>query len=356
MNFEGFLNSKASSTPNNILIFGGTGALGSVLTRRILEGYTNEGRSGEVLTVFSRDEAKHYKLRNELGPLSNMMRNHVGDIRDFSAVLDVIRAYEPRLIINCSALKQVPLCEQFIEEAVKTNVLGMLNVARAINTVRRDMGLITISTDKMCKPINAYGHTKALQEKITLTEVANSSVVRYGNVLESTGSVIPFFKALLAKGKKLPVTDKRMTRFLLSLDDAVDLIFSAMHMHRGIMHRHAVLVPRLKAASIQELAEVLCEAHGRDPHANVYETQMRPGEKLHEILVAEHEAHRVHDQGRYFTIGEFPYAGEDNKFFEAQFCSNHPDVLLNKASLHTFLRDKGVLQCSPSESQALQAS
>ncbi len=320
--------------PNNILIIGGTGALGTVLVQRILQADTLDSK---LITVFSRDEAKHHKLSTTIGyPAMHQVKSWIGDVRDYSALKDCIEKTCPGLIINCAAMKQVPLCEEFVYEAVQTNVIGTQNIKRVIDELDYYCSLVTISTDKAVKPINAYGHTKALQEKLTLNGHSPSCVVRYGNVLESTGSVIPFFRQLLSEGKSLPITHADMTRFLLSLDDAVDLIFSSVSHDACISYNKSILIPKLHSCKITDLANLLIEDYGS---GNCHFTEPRPGEKLHEVLVAENETDRIWSPPscNHYVIGR---VSGGKPMEEECFYSNHSSVLLEKDKLRSFLQDK----------------
>ncbi len=318
------------------LIFGGTGSLGTALTRRLL-------KKGFYVGIFSRDEAKNFYHKRQFGydkPKDpHMLSYYIGDVRNYSSVKDTISAFKPDTIICAAAMKQVPLCEEFPGQAVQTNVLGTENICRAV----KESGLsgvrvLSISTDKAVKPINSYGCTKALQEQITLN--ANDHVdvfancVRYGNVLESTGSVIPVFRALLAAGQKLTVTDERMTRFLLTLDEAVDLIFTALKDQSG----GKIYVPDLRSARILDVAEAMSRAAGMED--NITMTGIRPGEKLHELLISEHETPFTQYESQAFVIGP---KVDTPAFTEHMFSSGANCNLIEGKELEIFLSEKGVL-------------
>jgi len=290
-----------------ILVTGGTGSLGQVLVRRLL---TNEmGRPGKII-VFSRDEAKqHYMRLSYLNRravtdeviyrnFQELLSFRIGDVRDYASVLQVVR--EADVIFHAAALKQVPTCEFFPFEAVKTNVVGPQNVVRAVRENRSTVELVVgISTDKACKPINVMGMTKALQERIFVEANAHCPhtrfvCVRYGNVIASRGSVVPLFLDQIAQGGPVTVTMKEMTRFLLSLDRAVDTVFAAA---RGALPGETY-VPRVSSARIVDLAEVLID--GRD--IPIVFTGIRPGEKIHEIMVSEEECYRTIERDGYYAI------------------------------------------------------
>ncbi len=291
----------------HILITGGTGSLGQAIVRRLLTGEMGRPRK---ITIFSRDEAKQHHMRlsylNRRAATDEVIyRNfqellsfRIGDVRDYSSVLQAVRDAE--VVIHAAALKQVPTCEYFPFQAVQTNVVGPQNLVRAIH--ENDTAVETvaaISTDKACKPINVMGMTKALQERLFVEANLNSSgtrfvCVRYGNVIASRGSVVPLFLDQIANGGPITVTLKEMTRFLLSLDQAVDTVFAAIC---GALPGETY-IPRAPAARIADLAEVM--ADGRD--IPIIYTGIRPGEKIHEIMVSEEEAYRTTERDNYYVI------------------------------------------------------
>ncbi len=270
-----------------VLITGGTGSFGHQMTEELLRSDVKEIR------IFSRGEDLQHKMAMEYpDPRLNFI---IGDVRDFQRALEATRNAD--VIFNAAALKQVPDCEYHPFEAVKTNILGAHNVKEAaiINEVSR---VVTISTDKAVKPINAMGMTKALQEKImTSNEVGVQTtkflVIRYGNVIGSRGSVIPLFKDMIKKKQPLYVTDFRMTRFLLSLRDAIQLAFKALLDGKG----NEIFVLKRPACLVKDLAETL--AQGK---VKVLEGDIRPGEKIHETLVQEDEIRRAVEEDEYYII------------------------------------------------------
>lgn len=290
-----------------ILVTGGTGSLGQTVVRRLLSG--EMGRPEKVI-VFSRDEAKQHYMRlsylhREVATDEVIYRNfqellsfRIGDVRDYSSVLQAMR--EADVVFHAAALKQVPTCEYFPFQAVQTNIIGPQNVVRAIRENGTPVQLVVgISTDKACKPINVMGMTKALQERIF--SEANMDCphtrfvcVRYGNVIASRGSVVPLFLDQIARGGPVTVTLKEMTRFLLSLDRAVETVFAAV---RSALPGE-IYVPKVPAARIVDLAEVLI--NGRD--IPIVYTGIRPGEKIHEIMVSEEECHRTVERDGYYVI------------------------------------------------------
>ena len=290
-----------------IVVTGGTGSLGQTVVRRLLTG--EMGRPVKI-TVFSRDEAKQHYMRlsylNRQAATDEIIyRNfqellsfRIGDVRDYSSVLQAVR--EADVVIHAAALKQVPTCEYFPFQAVQTNVIGPHNVVRAIRENNTPIRLVAgISTDKACKPINVMGMTKALQERIFIE--ANMDCpdtrfvcVRYGNVIASRGSVVPLFLDQIAHGGPVTVTLKEMTRFLLSLDRAVDTVFAAI---RSALPGETY-VPQVPAARVVDLAQVLI--NGQD--IPIVYTGIRPGEKIHEIMVSEEECYRTIERDGYYVI------------------------------------------------------
>lgn len=296
MDFEG----------KRILVTGGTGSLGQTLIKRILSG--EKGTPAQV-TVFSRDEAKQHYMRLEYlhrdaatddviyENWRNVLNFRIGDVRDYPALVAAMR--EADIVFNAAALKQVPSCEYFPFEAVQTNVYGAANIVRAVREndlpVKKVIG---ISTDKACKPINVMGMTKALQERVLIEANRDCDVqfncVRYGNVIASRGSIIPLFVEQIQKGREVTVTLPEMTRFLLSLDRAVDTVFEAA----GSDGRGLTFVPKVAAARITDVALALMG----DKQIPIVYTGIRPGEKVHEIMVSEEECFRTVDGGEYYVI------------------------------------------------------
>lgn len=290
-----------------VLITGGTGSLGKVLVRRILSGQLGSPKS---VVVFSRDEAKQHDLRmdylNHRAATDEVMYHNfertlqfkIGDVRDFHSVAQALTSAD--IVFNAAALKQVPACEYFPFEAVRTNIEGAENIVRAIIELKLQVeSVVAISTDKACKPTNVMGMTKAIQERIFLA--ANIScpqtrfiAVRYGNVLASRGSVVPLFIDQIAAGGPITLTDKNMTRFLLTLDQAVDTVFEALQFAAA----GETYIPKIKAALIQDVATALVGSQ----KIKVVESGIRPGEKMHEIMISEEESLRTISRGDYFAI------------------------------------------------------
>ena len=290
-----------------VLITGGTGSLGKVLTRRILSGQLGTPQS---VVVFSRDEAKQHEMRmeylNRRSVTEDVMYHNfertlqfkIGDVRDFHSVAQALTNVD--IVFNAAALKQVPACEYFPYEAVRTNIEGAENIVRAIKELRLNIEtVVAISTDKACKPTNVMGMTKAIQERIFLTANIDCPktrfvAVRYGNVLASRGSVVPLFLDQIDAGGPITLTDKKMTRFLLTLDQAVDTVFEALQFAEA----GETYIPKIKAALIVDVVNALV---GKKK-IEIKETGVRPGEKLHEVLVSQEESLRTISRGDYFAI------------------------------------------------------
>ena len=290
-----------------VLVTGGTGSLGQVLVRRLLTGEI--GWPAKII-VFSRDEDKQHNMRLEykqrrVATDEVIYRDHkiilefrIGNVRDFASIASAVQ--DVHVVFNAAALKQVPTCEYFPFEAVMTNIVGPQNIVRAIRENGAPVELVVgISTDKACKPINVMGMTKALQERIFITgnivlPHTRLICVRYGNVIASRGSVIPLFKEQISDGGPVTITIKEMTRFLLSLDNAVDTIFAAVRTAK----RGETYIPRVPSARIVDVATVLI---GERDIPIVY-IGIRPGEKIHEILVSEEECFRTIERDGYYVI------------------------------------------------------
>jgi len=290
-----------------ILITGGTGSLGKVLIKRLLEG--SEGLP-EKIVVFSRDEAKQHNMRLEYQNKKNatdeviynnfhqLVEFRIGDIRNYDSICSALKNID--IVVNAAALKQVPSCEYFPYEAVMTNITGAENIVRALSA--NDFPVTTVvgvSTDKACKPISVMGMTKSIQERIfaaanIFAPRVRFLCVRYGNVLASRGSVIPMFHEQIRNNLPLTVTTEDMTRFLLPLEHAVDTIFAAIS-GGGPGETY---VPKVKSSLIMNVAKALIEKRPLE----IKITGIRPGEKIHEILISEEEAWHTVERGDYYVI------------------------------------------------------
>lgn len=293
-------------TGKTLLITGGTGSFGNAVLRRFLDTKVKEIR------VFSRDEKKQEDMRIELN--NPKVKFYIGDVRDYDSVNVAMNGVD--YIFHAAALKQVPSCEFYPMEAVRTNILGAENVLSAglVNGVNK---VIVLSTDKAVYPINAMGMSKALMEKLMVakarTEGEGSKTVlcgtRYGNVMASRGSIIPLFVKQIKEGKPLTVTDPNMTRFLMSLDDAVDLVLYA--------YRHArqgdIFVQKAPACTIGDLAEAVKKIFKSNNKIKIIGT--RHGEKLYETLLTREELAKAKDLGDYFRIVPDDRDLNYNKYF-----------------------------------------
>lgn len=274
-----------------LLITGGTGSFGNAILRRFLDSDLRE------LRIFSRDEKKQDDMRKRYD--NPKLRFYIGDVRDYQSVISAVRGSD--FIYHAAALKQVPSCEFHPMEAVKTNVLGAENVIEAgINCdVQR---IVVLSTDKAVYPINAMGISKAMMEKVAVAKSRASgntviNVTRYGNVMASRGSVIPLFAQQIRAGHPISITDPAMTRFMMTLDDAVDLVMYAFqHGHPG-----EIFVQKAPAATIEVLAKAVTRLLGVPKHPiNIIGT--RHGEKLYEVLLSREEMVAAQDLGGYYRL------------------------------------------------------
>lgn len=275
-----------------LMITGGTGSFGQTVLNRFLNTGVREIR------IFSRDEKKQEDMRIAFN--NTKLRFYIGDVRDYESVSQAIKGVD--YVFHAAALKQVPSCEFYPMEAVRTNVLGTENVlsAATANGVKR---VVVLSTDKAVYPINAMGISKAMAEKLMVAKArvqrAGETVfcaTRYGNVMASRGSVIPLFVAQLKVGKPITVTDPNMTRFLMSLEDSVDLVLYAFsHGQQG-----DIFVQKAPASTVGDLGQALKELFNSDVATQVIGT--RHGEKLYESLISREEMAHAIDMGRYYRI------------------------------------------------------
>ena len=290
-----------------IMITGGTGSLGNALVNRLLTG--ERGIPNKII-IFSRDEAKQHSMRmsfqhrhtatDELiyQDSVQVLQFRIGDVRDYKSVAAALRDVD--IVINAAALKQVPTCEYFPSEAVMTNILGAENIVRAIKEHFLPVeAVVGISTDKACKPVNVMGMTKAIQERIFIQANLNYPktrfiCVRYGNVIASRNSVIPLFLEQIENGRSLSLTSPEMTRFLISLDQVVDTIFTCVEESSP----GETYIPITPAAKILDVAKALIGKR----EVEIVITGVRPGEKMHETLVSEEESFRTVMRGNHYVI------------------------------------------------------
>jgi FlaA1/EpsC-like NDP-sugar epimerase len=290
-----------------ILVTGGTGSMGKTFVHRVLTGEMGTPRK---VIVFSRDEAKQHDMRmaylhravttDEViyNNFLNVLEFRIGDVRNFDEICSAVKGAD--IVVNAAALKQVPTCEYFPQQAVMTNCFGAYNIVRAIEENGYPVDtVIGISTDKACKPVNVMGMSKAIQERILVAaNVLNTRTrficVRYGNVLASRGSVIPLFLDQIRNGGPVTVTVPEMTRFLLSLEQAVDTVPAAL----AGAQRGETYVPNAPSATVMNLARALIG----DRDIAIKVTGIRPGEKMHEIMISEEEMHHSVRRGDYYAI------------------------------------------------------
>lgn len=309
-----------------LLITGGTGSFGNAVLARMLESELKEIR------IFSRDEKKQDDMRKRYN--NPKLQFYIGDVRDYQSVLNAVRGVD--FIFHAAALKQVPSCEFYPLEAVKTNILGTENLLEAaINCNIRKV--VCLSTDKAVYPINAMGISKAMMEKIFVAKSRSSNATiicgtRYGNVMASRGSVIPLFVDQIRAGQPITITDGNMTRFMMTLEDAVDLVLYAFeHGAPG-----DIFVQKAPAATIEVLAQSLVQLLGVPDHP-IQTIGTRHGEKLYEVLLSREEIASAEDMQNYFRIppdlrdlnyGKFIEQGEV-KISSAEDYNSHNTIRLN---------------------------
>jgi UDP-glucose 4-epimerase len=290
-----------------LLITGGTGSFGNAVLRRFLDTDIKEIR------IFSRDEKKQDDMRKQYN--NPKLKFYLGDVRDSNSIKDAMRGVD--FVFHAAALKQVPSCEFYPMEAVKTNVVGTENVLNeAIEAGVKKV--IVLSTDKAVYPINAMGVSKAMMERVAVAKSRNLNdndimiaVTRYGNVMASRGSVIPLFIDQVRQGKEITITDPAMTRFMMSLDEAVELVlFAFEHGTNG-----DIFVQKAPAATIELLANTLTKMLGRPEHP-IKIIGTRHGEKLYETLLTKEEMVKAEDMGEYYRIPADTRDLNYSKFFE----------------------------------------
>lgn len=318
-----------------LMITGGTGSFGNTVLKRFLSTDVREIR------IFSRDEKKQEEMRIALN--DPKLKFYIGDVRDYESTFQAMKGVD--YVFHAAALKQVPSCEFYPMEAVRTNVIGTENVMNAAtaNDVKR---VVVLSTDKAVYPINAMGISKAMAEKLMVAKSRMQRegetvfcATRYGNVMASRGSVIPLFVSQLKEGKPLTVTDPNMTRFLMSLEDSVDLVLYAYeHGQQG-----DIFVQKAPASTVADLAQALTELFSGKEEALIIGT--RHGEKLYESLISREEMAHAHDMGGYYRIPadnrDLNYAqyfseGEE-KISHAEDYTSHNTIRLNVEQVKTLL-------------------
>ena len=280
----------------NILLTGGTGSFGHQMVKELMPYNPN------IIRIFSRDEDKQHSMKMELvdEPIYDKIEFIIGDVRDYDRIYDVTKNID--IIFHAAALKQVPSVESYPYEAVKTNIVGAHNLTHAAIS-QKVANVIAISTDKAVKPVNAMGMTKALQEKIILSNDLNQNetkfcCVRYGNVLGSRGSVIPLWNSKIEKKEPLPITHHDMTRFLLTLNQAIDLVFYSLKYGKG----GEIFVKKAPGAKMVNLAKAYAELKSGKKDYPLEYVGIRPGEKIHEILVSSEEMRHTQEKEEHFVI------------------------------------------------------
>ncbi len=304
---------------SKLLITGGTGSFGNAVLQRFI----NTDHFNEI-RIFSRDEKKQDDMRNHLK--NNKIKFYIGDVRDYDSVERAMRDVD--YVFHAAALKQVPSCEFFPLEATKTNVFGTQNVidAASVNKIKK---VICLSTDKAAYPINAMGISKALMEKVAIAASRNLidttvCLTRYGNVMASRGSVIPLFLKQIQEGSSITITDPKMTRFLMSLDEAVDLVlFAFEHGNPGDL-----FVNKAPAGTIGDLAQALKELCHSNAEIKIIGT--RHGEKLYETLCTREEMVKAEDMGNFYRI---PADNRDLNY--AQYFSEGEQVVSTIEDYHS---------------------
>ncbi len=317
------------------LIIGGTGSLGKKIIHRLLP--------KNQVSIMSRDEMKQWSCRNDLENIfvGRMPKFYVGDIRDCNRVKDVISQSDPDVIIIAAALKQVDTCELSPTESIATNLLGTQNVIKSTNELTpfssKQRKVLFVSTDKACSSVNTYGMCKALSERLITSQAQSctSNVIymctRYGNVLESRGSIIPLFKYQAENNEFLTVTNPNMTRFVMTLDDSVDLILKALN---NCCKSGETLIPKIPSMKIGDLAEIFSQKYNKP----IKYIGLRPGEKLHEDLINESESSRTIDIDTHYIIGPAYKPGKGNVFSYTS-----ADNVMSKQQLHDHLSKLGIL-------------
>jgi len=324
MNTEKYFKGK------NILITGGTGSFGHQIVLELVKFHPKK------IVVFSNDEKQHYDMQNEFKEYSELLEFVMGDVREYPRIYEAMKGVN--VVYHAAALKHVPMTEFHPFEAVKTNIVGAENVRRAAIENKVDV-VVAISTDKAVKPVNVMGMTKAIQERIMLNP-ANERwptkfvCVRYGNVIGSRGSVIPFFKNRIEKGKFLPITSFEMTRFLLRLQEAMELVFKAtIEGETG-----QLFIKKMSACRVIDLAKAMAMAITKKADYPIKETGIRPGEKIHEILVSEEEMRRAIETEENYVI--YPYGRlEKPRLIRdlKEYTSNNTKIL-NEEEITSLLR------------------
>ena len=326
-----------------LLITGGTGSFGNAVLRKVLDSEFDEVR------VFSRDEKKQDDMRKRYS--SSKVKFYLGDVRDYQSLLVASRGVD--YIFHAAALKQVPSCEFYPLEATNTNIIGTDNVIEAaiLNNVKK---IICLSTDKAVYPINAMGISKAMMEKIAISKTRNIltspiiCITRYGNVMGSRGSVIPLFYNQIKNNKPITITNPDMTRFMMNLDQAIDLVLFAFN--NG--NNGDIFVQKSPSATIDTLAKVLIDITNSKADYPIKNIGTRHGEKLYEVLCSNEELRRAEDLGDYFRIQtdsrdlnyDDYFVSGDNKIEEIEDYNSHNTDILNHEDLKRLILSSGIIE------------
>ncbi|AEE26794.1 Capsular polysaccharide biosynthesis protein CapD [Francisella hispaniensis] len=303
-----------------LLVTGGTGSFGETVANRFLDSDIKEIR------IFSRDEKKQDDMRKKYN--SDKLKFYIGDVRDRKSVDTAMKGVD--YVFHAAALKQVPSCEFFPIEAVNTNVIGTENVLDSA-IFYNVKSVVCLSTDKAAYPINAMGISKAMMEKVAVAKSRNLSndetkisITRYGNVMASRGSVIPLFSQLIDEDKNLTITDPNMTRFMMTLEDAVDLVlFAFRNANQGDL-----FIQKAPAATIQTLAEAIMQKKNKKVDIDII--GFRHGEKLYEVLVTKEEMSRAEDMGQYYRI-----AADDRDLNYSKYFSDGESAIAKAEDYHS---------------------
>ena len=316
----------------SILITGGTGSLGNAIVRRIATGEYGEPRT---VAIFSRDELKQSIMATEYKH-KDYMKFIIGDVRDYHSLFGALWGMD--YVIHAAAMKRVETCEKFPDEAFRTNYMGAANLVNAVKEIRNNVECVVgVSSDKGAKPLNTYGLTKAMQEQRLIK--ANEEYpetrfvcVRYGNVMGSRGSVIPIWQEQIKKGQPITITEPKMTRFLISLDLAVDVLFEAILKAKG----GEVYIPHsLPATTIGDLASIMLDGN---TSRIIYIGKGR-GEKMHETLITDDEAERTIIRGGYYVVTDSVQA---KPALEREYISS--DYVLPPAKIKAMLIKQGIIK------------
>ena len=287
-----------------ILITGGTGSFGNHFTEYVLKHY-----KPKKIIIYSRDEFKQFNMANKFRKYEDVLRFFIGDVRDKERLLRALEGVD--YVVHAAALKQGPACEYNPIEAVKTNIDGAINVVNAVLDTASVKKVVALSTDKSVNPVNLYGGTKLVSDKLFIaanayagTKNVRFAVVRYGNVAGSRGSVIPFFRQIIEQGEKeLPITDYRMTRFWISLEQGVQLVIKALEEANG----GETFISKIPSFKITDLAQAML------PDCKMREIGIREGEKLHEIMVTREDAATTYEYEKHYIIyPHYNWWGEEN--------------------------------------------